>query len=272
LLRIRIITALIILPATLAVVFLAPPWLFRLVAALLLLVGCWEFRRIADLAPGPGWALLALQTLFLAWMLWSWPVAGPYVLWLLAAGCASWLVMFSRLFSYRAGVGPDRRFRWLGFISASGVLSFCCFALFWLRDLPRGDVIVILLFLLIWASDVGAYFSGRLFGRRKLAGAISPRKTWEGVYGGVALAIAAAFLLANGIAGLALPPLALVAISVLTTLSSVGGDLFISVHKRTVGLDDTGTLFPGHGGVLDRYDSLLAGAPFFALAYGLFAL
>jgi phosphatidate cytidylyltransferase len=132
-----------------------------------------------------------------------------------------------------------------------------------------GEVIVFLLFLLIWASDVGAYFSGRLLGRRKLAPTISPKKTWEGVYGGIALAIAAAFLLANVIAGLDFPPVALVVISVVTTLSSVGGDLFISIHKRTVGLADTGTLFPGHGGILDRYDSLLAGAPFFALAYAL---
>jgi phosphatidate cytidylyltransferase len=143
---------------------------------------------------------------------------------------------------------------------------------FWLRDLPRGDVVVFLLFLLIWASDVGAYFSGRWFGRRKLAPAISPKKTWEGVYGGMALAVAAAFLLANVIAGLDLAPWSLVAISVVTTLSSVGGDLFISIHKRTVGLADTGTLFPGHGGILDRYDSLLAGAPFYALAFGLLAL
>jgi phosphatidate cytidylyltransferase len=131
---------------------------------------------------------------------------------------------------------------------------------------------VFLLFLLIWASDVGAYFSGRLLGRRKLAPAISPKKTWEGVYGGIALAIAAAFLLANVIAGLDLSPWSLVVISVVTTLSSVGGDLFISIHKRTVGVADTGTLFPGHGGILDRYDSLLAGAPFFALAFGLLAL
>ena len=270
-LKIRIITALIILPLTLAVVFLAPPWAFRLVAALLLLAGCWEFRRIAGLAAGPGWALVALQGSILAWMLWSWPVAGQDAVLLLAAGCITWLAMFTRLAIFRPGDTPGRDFRRLGFLSAIAALTFCWFALSWLRDQPRGDVIVFLLFLLIWASDVGAYFSGRLLGRRKLSPAISPKKTWEGVYGGMALAIAAAFLLANGIAGLQIPPLALVVMSLVTTLSSVGGDLFISIHKRTMGVADTGTLFPGHGGILDRYDSLLAGAPFFALAYALLA-
>jgi len=269
LLKIRIITALVILPVTLAVVFLAPPWLFRLIVALLLLAGCWEFRRIADLTVPAGTALMAVQALLLGWMLWSWPVAGEDAVLLLAAGCITWLAMFGRLAMFRAGAPPDDSFRRLGLLSAIAAVTFCWFALSWMRDLPRGDVIVFLLFLLIWASDVGAYFSGRLLGRRKLAPTISPNKTWEGVYGGIALAIVAAFLLANVIAGLDLPPAAVVVISVVTTLSSVGGDLFISVHKRTVGVADTGTLFPGHGGILDRYDSLLAGAPFFALAYAL---
>jgi phosphatidate cytidylyltransferase len=100
---------------------------------------------------------------------------------------------------------------------------------------------------------------------------ISPKKTWEGVYGGIALAVAAAFLWSEVIAGLNIPAGALLTMTVLTTLASVGGDLFISIHKRTVGLKDTGSIFPGHGGILDRYDSLLAGAPFFALAYGVLA-
>ena len=270
-LKIRIITALVIVPLTLAVVFLAPPAIFRLLIALLLLTGCWEYRRIAALAAGPGWALMGLQAAILAAMLWSWPVSAADALWVLGAGCITWLLMFTRLLMVRPGSAPDAEYRRLSFVSAVATITFCCFALCWLRDLPRGEVVVFLLFLLIWASDVGAYFSGRAFGRRKLAPVISPKKTWEGVYGGIALAIAAAFLLANVIAGMDLSPLALVVISAATTLSSVGGDLFISIHKRTVGLDDTGKLFPGHGGVLDRYDSLLAGAPFFALAWGLLA-
>lgn len=270
-LKIRILTALVIFPATLALVFFAPPWLFRLVFGLLVMVGAWEFRRIAGLSERSGAALLVLQAAIVAGLLLTWPAAGRDALPLLAGACATWLLLFSRLALYRPGLAPDARYRRLGFASAVGSLSFLLLALCWLRDQPRGEWLVFLLFLMIWAADVGAYFSGRFLGRHKLAPRISPKKTWEGVAGGVVLAAAAAWLLANPVAGLGLPLLPLLALAAVTTLASVGGDLFISLHKRSVGLKDTGRLFPGHGGVLDRYDSLLAGAPFFALALALMA-
>jgi phosphatidate cytidylyltransferase len=271
LLKVRIITALVILPATLAAVFLAPPWLFRIIVGTLLLAGCVEFRRIADLGDRPGWALVALQGAIIAALLLAWPLSNPSAFWILLAGGAAWALMLLRLAGFRPDAEPDDRYRRLGFLSALGALSFGFFALCWLRDQDHGAFVVFLLFLLIWASDVGAYFSGRLLGRRKLAPRISPNKTWEGVYGGIALSIVAAFALTRVVPGFEIPALALTAMAVATTMASIGGDLFISVHKRTVGLADTGTLFPGHGGVLDRYDSLLAGAPIYALAYTLLA-
>jgi phosphatidate cytidylyltransferase len=271
-LKTRIITALIIVPATLALVFLPPSWLFRLLIALVLMTGCWEFRRLADLSAASGWALQALQIAIIAVMMYFWPVVRAEAMVFLGAGCLIWLLMFCRLFTFRDGEGPSNTFRWLGFLSALSATTFCWLSLSWLHDQADGPYMVFLLLLIIWASDVGAYFSGRRFGRKKLAPVISPKKTWEGVYGGTILAIAAAFLWSELVAGLNIPAAALLAMTVLTTFSSVGGDLFISIHKRTVGMKDTGTLFPGHGGVLDRYDSLLAGAPFFALAYGMLAL
>jgi len=268
-LRIRILTALVILPATLAAVFLAPAWLYRLVVALLLLGGCWEYHRIAALPRSAGWLLLAVQTAVLAALYLSWPLAADWWRWLLVLGCVAWLALLTRLSGFRENAPPTAAYRRGGTFAALVSVSFCAFALYWLRDQPRGDVLVFLLFLLIWAADVGAYFAGRFLGRHKLAPVISPRKTWEGVWGGAVLAIAAAYLLADVIAGMHLRALTLVVISVVTSFASVGGDLLISLHKRTVGLKDTGRLFPGHGGILDRYDSLLAGAPFFALSYGL---
>lgn len=270
-LKIRILTALVIVPATIAAVFLPPSWVFSLLIAVVLFIGSWEFRRLADLSRPSGLALLALQILIIALMMVYWPVVKAQSLAILAAGCVAWLLMFSRLAAFRDGAQPGAVFRQFGFLSALGATTFCWFALSWLHDQPGGPFIVFMLLLIIWASDVGAYFSGKLLGRRKLAPVISPKKTWEGVYGGIMLAFAAAFLWSEFIAGLNIPLGALVFISALTTMTSVGGDLFISMHKRTMGLKDTGTLFPGHGGVLDRYDSLLAGAPFFALAYQVLA-
>ena len=271
-LKIRIITALIIFPATIAAVFLPPSWLFRLLIAAVLLTGSWEFRRLAGLSTASGWALTIIQVLILALLFYFWPFVKTEPLVILGAGCLAWLLMFSRLGTFREGKGPGARFQQFGFASALAGTTFCWYALSWLHDQPHGPFIVFLLLLIIWASDVGAYFSGKLLGRRKLAPVISPKKTWEGVYGGVLLAIAASFLWSDYIAGLNISAGSLVCISALTTMTSVGGDLFISMHKRTMCLKDTGTIFPGHGGVLDRYDSLLAGAPFFALAYGVLAL
>ena len=270
-LRTRILTALVIFPVTLAVVFLATPLVFKLAVAVLLLVGCLEFRRICDLPAAAGAALLALQAVIFGALLFGWARIEPNATAILGAACLAWLLLFVRLPLYRRGTQPTAAFRWAGFVSAPVVLTACWFALSWLQEQPRGEGVVFLLLLIIWASDIGAYFSGKQFGRRKLAPVISPNKTWEGVYGGLALALLVAWLWAGPITGLGIPLTALAVMSVVTTLSSIGGDLFISLHKRTVGVADAGRLFPGHGGVLDRYDSLLAGAPFFALAFGVLA-
>lgn len=270
-LKTRIITALIIVPATIAVVFFSPGWLFRLIMAAFLLIGSWEFRRLADLSATNGWILQGIQLVLIALMIFFWPQVKDQSLTILGAGCLAWLLMFGRLAFYRDDGQAGSSYRLLGFFSALVAITICWYSLCWLQDRSGGSFVVFLLLLIIWASDVGAYFAGKQFGRRKLAPTISPNKTWEGVYGGIALAIAASFLWSEYISGLHIPMLALFTLSVLTTLTSVGGDLFISIHKRTVGMKDTGTIFPGHGGVLDRYDSLLAGAPFFALVYRVLA-
>ena len=115
---------------------------------------------------------------------------------------------------------------------------------------------------IVWAADVGAYAAGRMLGRVKLAPKVSPGKTWEGLCGGVALAalvaLAAAILLR-------LPPVSMVALGVVTALVSVVGDLTVSMFKRNVGVKDSGALLPGHGGVMDRIDSLTAAVPVFML-------
>jgi phosphatidate cytidylyltransferase len=141
-------------------------------------------------------------------------------------------------------------------------------ALMGLRD-DFGPAYVLFLLLLIWVADTGAYFAGRRWGRRKLAPTISPGKTWEGVFGAgmatLAFALVGAAVLEEG----ARWP-GFVAVCMVTVGFSIVGDLFESMMKRQRGVKDSGSLLPGHGGVLDRFDSLTAAAPAFLLGlYGM---
>jgi phosphatidate cytidylyltransferase len=144
-------------------------------------------------------------------------------------------------------------------------MTFAWIALAMIRDLPLGQYWILCLLLIVWAADIGAYFSGRHFGGRKLAPRISPSKTWSGLWGGFALALVVAVVYTLAVSTLEAGVITMLVIAAVTTLASVGGDLFISLQKRSMGLKDTGALLPGHGGILDRFDSLVAAAPFFAL-------
>lgn len=134
-----------------------------------------------------------------------------------------------------------------------------------LKSLPQGNMLILSLMLLVWGADIGAYFSGRAFGKRKLAPRVSPGKSWAGLFGGLLTSVVIA-------AGLALylhvpaPQFVLVLLgAAVIVLFSVVGDLTESMFKRQMGIKDSSQLLPGHGGILDRIDSLTAAAPIFAL-------
>jgi phosphatidate cytidylyltransferase len=117
---------------------------------------------------------------------------------------------------------------------------------------------VLFCLLLVWMADIGAYFAGRRFGRRRLAPEVSPGKTWEGVLGGVAACIPVAV---GGSFWVSVPLGGFLVLCLATVACSIVGDLTESLLKRFAGVKDSGTLFPGHGGVMDRIDSLTAAAP-----------
>jgi len=264
-LKTRILTAIPIALLALALIFLAPAWIFRLAMALLWMIGSWEFSRLSGLGQLPGWVLVIIQAIILGLMFLWWGIIAEHALVFLVAAILAWCVMFLRLLNFHPGQSAGLNYRLLSLFSALAGISFAWYSLAWLRDQPNGEFLILILLFIIWAGDIGAYFSGKQFGRHKLAPNISPGKTREGLLGGLLLSIMAAWVLAILSHTLDNNIPALIVVTLFTAMASAGGDLFISLHKRTVGMKDSGKLFPGHGGVLDRFDSLLAGSPFFAL-------
>jgi phosphatidate cytidylyltransferase len=156
-------------------------------------------------------------------------------------------------------------------IAAAGFVALqpAWFAAVFLHASPVGPGLMLLAIAIVWAADVGAYFAGRRFGRIKLAPRVSPGKTWEGVFGGALLALIVAGL---GAEWLELPLGNVLPVAACGAIASVVGDLSVSMLKRNLGLKDTGRLLPGHGGVLDRIDGLIAALPFIAIGLQLTGL
>jgi phosphatidate cytidylyltransferase len=205
------------------------------------------------------WRLVCVAALaVLALVTWQWPLHWPGVLWL---GCGFWVLAAVAVLRYPSGAhllaGP-------ALAVPTGLLVgwSAWLALVVIRDHPGGATWVLWFLCLIWSADIGAYFAGHRFGRRRLAPQVSPGKTWEGVIGGVlvSIVVAGAMLVPMG----AWQPLWVPVILLLVGVS-VFGDLFESVLKRQRGVKDSGALLPGHGGVLDRIDSVVAALPVFAL-------
>ena len=184
---------------------------------------------------------------------------------LLTAACLVWLLMFIRLLVYRPEQSLDFQYRIVSFASSLAALTFAWIAMYSLRVLAGGEWWILVLLLITWSADTGAYFAGRAFGKRKLAPRISPGKTVAGLVGGLLLAVLVSVSAVHFISAIDATAIQLIPLTLITALVSVAGDLFISLHKRKSGFKDSGGIFPGHGGVLDRLDSLLACAPFFAL-------
>lgn len=262
-LRQRIITAAWLAPLALFGLFGLDGTGFGLFTAAIVLLGAWEWANLAGVAL-PGRRLLPVAGLaVLIALCWSTGVA--WESWPLWLGALGWLVNLYWVTGY-----PQRLAQWqsTGMRLAMGlwVLLPTWIGFNVLRE--SGAVWLLFVLLLVWGADIGAYFVGRGFGRRKLAPAVSPGKTWEGVAGGLAVtaALAAVFAVWQGL-GLA-SGLALLGATLVVTLASVLGDLLESMLKRHRGIKDSSRLLPGHGGVLDRIDSLTAAVPLFALLQG----
>ncbi|HJP97803.1 MAG TPA: phosphatidate cytidylyltransferase [Rhodanobacteraceae bacterium] len=276
-LRQRVITAVILAPLILALIFLTHTPLFAGLLALIFLLGMWEWTRMAGVSGYPlrvasllGYAILFAVFWHVCQSPWWWyPVLAGLAWWLLA------LLWLSRA-RFAATASPAHAFLKL-VAGAFVIVPAWCAVVVMHGDLAaphtgHGRLWVVFFACIVFAADIGAYTAGRRWGHTKLAPTISPGKTREGVYGA---------LVCSGIVGLVggvllhvparwLP--AIVALALLTVLLSIVGDLLESLMKRHAGVKDSGALFPGHGGVFDRMDSLVAALPIFVLGKFLLGL
>ena len=262
----RVLTALLLLPLVMAAIFALPAKWFPALLIFVFMFGSGEYRRLAGFSDNAaGITLLLLQAILLLVLFRYRQYWTTDILFYLSASCIAWLLMFIRLPLFRPDAKVDNAYLATSFVTAIVSITTGWFAFSWIRLQPDGSWLILLLLLIVWAADTGAYFAGKAFGKRKLAPNISPGKTRAGLMGGLVAAPLVAFLATALMPISGFDPLSLILLSLVTALVSVGGDLLISLHKRTSGIKDSGNLLPGHGGVLDRIDSLLAAAPFFAL-------
>ncbi|TWI04916.1 phosphatidate cytidylyltransferase [Luteimonas cucumeris] len=269
--KVRTLAALIMTPLAIAAILLLPtPWLVAL-TAVVFLAGLWEWFRLAEIDDTLSRTVLLLVNLLLmVALVWASRSSsgGSLVLFQLATvvGVIWWLLAAMWLKHYAFASDHDTHARM--FKLAAGTLAvvpaWCALALIHAAQ-PNGHRWLLVALVIVWVADSGAYFVGRRFGKHKLSPRISPNKTVEGLLGGLVAGIAVG-VLGGMFAGADTGQLPLVAaVALLTVGASVIGDLYESLLKRHVGVKDSGNVIPGHGGILDRIDGVLAALPVFAL-------
>jgi len=264
-LKTRIITALILAPIAIGGIFFLPPLGFALFTGAIITLGAWEWANMAGLTRQFARVAYAAAVALVLWLVYQ-----PHsaVLWLAVAwwfvclllvrsypsGSASWSPVAVRMLMGLAVLVPA----WVGLnVLRTGSFQF--------GGVDNNLLIILYVFCIVWVADIGAYFAGRAFGKAKLAPRVSPGKSWAGVWGGLAavtvFALSVSWLANAGIED----SLLLVLASLVTGAVSVLGDLLESMLKRFRGIKDSSQLLPGHGGIMDRIDSLTAAIPVFAL-------
>ena len=263
-LKTRIITAVIMLLVFLTALFAASISVFALLLAAVVAASAWEWSRLSGVrdenlqtAYAAGIGLLALIFLYL-------PQTEPFIRWMMLLGFLFWLSVLA-IFYLKPVHEPIVSPNVILLISGPFVFIVCVLGVQYLRshDVAASPWLLLYALATVWCMDIGAYFTGRKFGRNKLAPSISPGKTWEGVFGGLGVAFVfflLSLLIGNWPEGTTFK---LFVATLLATAVSVIGDLYESRIKRAANRKDSSQLLPGHGGVLDRIDSVLAAVPVF---------
>ncbi|MDG1750696.1 MAG: phosphatidate cytidylyltransferase [Thalassotalea sp.] len=279
----RIITALILAPLTIAAIFYMSLENFSILIMAVMAIGAWEWGPLMGFENKRRRIAFVLTTITLISGIWYYfPLMSFWndqaqlqstvhsILWIAVAW---WLVSAALTFLY-----PRYSSFWSSHRSIRGVFGWLTLVPTWLAfvvlrandydaDPYQGAQLIMFLFLMVWSADVGAYFVGKAIGKHKLMPNVSPGKTMEGFIGGVIFACVLVSLAGISLGWNQQQYVLVLGVTVLITTISVLGDLNESMFKRQAGIKDSGTILPGHGGILDRIDSLTATAPIYALCY-----
>ncbi|MEH6549542.1 MAG: phosphatidate cytidylyltransferase [Pseudomonadales bacterium] len=262
----RIITGVILALIFIGSLLLSPQGTLIFLAVAATIAG-WEWGRLAGWNPtGQNVFTLVMALVLLALLAFTnepgWYASKGFEL-AMAGATTLWAILFLWVISYPASTTLWSH-RWLRTLLGLLLISFVWLALAYLRVQENGSWLILYLVLIVVAADIGAYFTGKAIGKRKLAPKVSPGKTWEGFFGGLTLVAAVSLVVANlyGLPGMT--ALQAVILSIVTAAVSAVGDLSVSMFKREANMKDSSNLLPGHGGVLDRVDSILAAGPMFA--------
>lgn len=259
----RVITALILAPLAIWGIFALESTMFSIVMGLIILIGMWEWGRLVNSSS------IVIQGTFtaigIAIML-ALHFYGSIEIYhyLLYLAMAWWVLGLIMVLSYPKSGRIIESSQIVRAIVGLVVLVPAWISMVMLHQ-KFGPFYLLILMFLVWGADSGAYFAGRQWGKTKLAPNVSPKKTWEGVIGGMVMAIAAVYLMSLFVQ-LQHKTMLFLIISFFTIAISVLGDLVESMFKRSTGIKDSGGILPGHGGILDRIDSLTAAGPFFMFA------
>ncbi|WGE34392.1 phosphatidate cytidylyltransferase [Actinobacillus genomosp. 1] len=278
----RVLSAIVMVIAVLAGIFLLSPLPLTIILAAIITAAMWEWAQFAGFKRSLPRAVVAFVTVCLFILLifgntnyiraarFLTDETAP----LLFISCIWWLIALVLVVTY-----PRSANVWAKSVSAKFIFGFCTLIPFFIAALAlrfnnyavdefQGTYLLLYVCLLVWGADSGAYFFGRAFGKHKLAPKVSPGKSWEGAIGGLMTSCVIAFLFLefapNNVFGRELSTVPFILVSVATVAISVLGDLAESMFKRQANIKDSSNLIPGHGGILDRIDSLTAAIPFFA--------
>lgn len=256
----RIITGLILIMAVLAAIFYASYFIFILLTTALLLFASWEWSKLIGFQ---FYLTRTIYVLLMAMVMLS--IRFLHISLILWAAFIFWVISFILIIAYPRMHLLWAKGKWVRACIGFFVLIPCWVSINTIRLAHDGKYSLLFLLCIVWGADIGAYVFGRCWGKHKLLPHVSPKKTWEGLYGGLLFTFLIA-VIGSMAFGIEPPRWILVIIAALiTALFSIVGDLLESMIKREGGFKDSGNYLPGHGGILDRIDSLTAAAPIFLL-------